>query len=209
MGPIPAVAKLKSLPKGQIPERCCLRATIGRDFAAYVLSNNVARRQMTKGAIAMVVAKAYPDPEEKKGGGQKSVATTHFPMVTRDKLAHARTVLSYASELADDVISGHLSLDPGSQARPLDQSGRTSGLRAPQRAAKVPAHIGHYRGFRDAAPGELVQGDRSLMPAVARAAASSPLEAVATEVCESRGRLSAHGTARTAPTALPSASTRG
>jgi hypothetical protein len=46
---------------------------------------------MTKGAIAMVCAKAFPEPEE-VGRGKKGFAAKHFPMVTKDKLSCARTV---------------------------------------------------------------------------------------------------------------------
>jgi hypothetical protein len=66
---------------------------------------NMARRQMTKGALAMVAAKAFPDPEE-RGRGKKAIAAIGFPMVTKNNLSHARAVLAYAPELADQVIAG-------------------------------------------------------------------------------------------------------
>jgi len=82
----------------------------GGDPTAFILSTNVARRQMTKGALAMVVAKAYPKSDE-RGRGKKSAATAHFPMVKPRRLEEARTVLRYAGELADAVIAGTTSLD--------------------------------------------------------------------------------------------------
>lgn len=82
----------------------------GQDPEAFILSTNIARRHMMKGAIAMVVAKAYPD-EAAGGRGKKSVATTRFPMVSTSKLAHARTVLQFAPDLVDGVLAGRDSLD--------------------------------------------------------------------------------------------------
>jgi hypothetical protein len=42
-------------------------------------------RQMTKGAIAVVVAKAYPKSEGVGGHKKKSSAAEHFPMVSSGK----------------------------------------------------------------------------------------------------------------------------
>ncbi len=50
-----------------------------------------------------------PEADE-KGRGKKGVAATQFPMVAKDKLSHARTVLAYAPELVDQVIAGALVL---------------------------------------------------------------------------------------------------
>jgi hypothetical protein len=82
----------------------------GQDPVAFIFSVNAARRQMMRGAFAMIAAKACP--ELAKGGrGQKGVAATTFPMVSPDKLAHARKVLVFAPELADAVIASTTSLD--------------------------------------------------------------------------------------------------
>jgi hypothetical protein len=46
----------------------------------------VARRHMSAGQRVMVVAKLYPEPDDKRGRGQNSLAAKHFPMV----VAHER-----------------------------------------------------------------------------------------------------------------------
>ena len=81
------------------------------DPTAFIISANIARRHMTRGAMAMIVAQVYPDSDEKRGRGKKSSVTEHFPMVSSGKLSQARTVLSYAPKLAPNVISGAMSLD--------------------------------------------------------------------------------------------------
>src|SRR5215831_3884335 len=70
----------------------------GIDAEAYILSTNIARRHMMKGAIAMVVAEAYPEPEE-RGRGKKGSVAEQFPMVKKARLAEARAVKAYATDL--------------------------------------------------------------------------------------------------------------
>lgn len=82
----------------------------GQDPVAYILSTNVARRHMTKGALAMLVAEAYPDPDE-RGRGKKSAATAAFPMVADRRLREARMVKRWASDKVAVVIAGTESLD--------------------------------------------------------------------------------------------------
>lgn len=55
---------------------------------------------MTAGQRAMVIAKIYPDSGE-PGRGKKDVAATHFPMVGKSSLQHARRVLRDAPDLVD------------------------------------------------------------------------------------------------------------
>ena len=62
-------------------------------------------RQMTKGEIAVVVVKAYPEVE-KGGRGQKTIVSRTFPMVNKDALSQARQIVRYAPNLADKVIGG-------------------------------------------------------------------------------------------------------
>jgi hypothetical protein len=75
------------------------------DPIAFIWSDNAVRRHMTKGQLAMVAAKAYPAPEP-GGRGKKSSAAEKFPMVSSGKLSEARTILSYAPDLVDEVIGG-------------------------------------------------------------------------------------------------------
>jgi hypothetical protein len=56
-------------------------------------------------AIAMVVAKAYPEQEE-GWRGKKSPVTGRFPIVKQQCLAEARTVVEFAPDLADAVLAG-------------------------------------------------------------------------------------------------------
>jgi hypothetical protein len=93
---------------------------------AFIISSNAARRQMTKGALAMVVATQYPTPED-VGRGKKGVVATQFAMVSKDKLSHARTVLAYSRELALAVLTG-----PKSSTKRLPRSRRLA-IRCGQR----------------------------------------------------------------------------
>lgn len=77
------------------------------DPVAFILSNNIMRRQMTKGQIAMAVAKVYPDPE-KGGRGQKSLVAKEF---SGARLSQARLVLHFAPDFADAVLAGSTPLD--------------------------------------------------------------------------------------------------
>jgi hypothetical protein len=78
----------------------------GHDPTAFIMSANVARRQMTKGAIAMVVAVAYPDKHQ----GTSSIIE-EVRMVHAGRLSTARSVIEYAPWLVDQVIGGKLSLE--------------------------------------------------------------------------------------------------
>jgi hypothetical protein len=82
----------------------------GHDATALIISANIARRQMTKGAIAMVAAMAYPEAA-RVGRGQKASAKEAFQMVSMQKLSEARSVLRYAPELAGQVIASGTSLN--------------------------------------------------------------------------------------------------
>ena len=61
----------------------------GHDATAFIMSANIARRQMTKGAIAMVVAKAYPE------AGSIIEPVT---MVNKGRLYTARAIEMYARQ---------------------------------------------------------------------------------------------------------------
>lgn len=80
----------------------------GEDPTAYVLSANIHRRHMTKGQRAIAVAMIYPDSEQGKRG--TSVKTTEV-RISSASLSHARTILRYAGDLADSVLTGSMSFD--------------------------------------------------------------------------------------------------
>jgi hypothetical protein len=82
----------------------------GQDPLAYIISANINRRHMTKGQQAMAVAKIYP---ESAGQGKKDVGLNiaRSGDVATQRIREARTVLRYAPDLADQVLTGSLSLD--------------------------------------------------------------------------------------------------
>ena len=56
----------------------------------------------------MEVAKIYPEPEKLKRGGS---SVSEQQGLSKARLSEARTVLQYAPDLADNVLSGSSSLD--------------------------------------------------------------------------------------------------
>jgi ParB-like chromosome segregation protein Spo0J len=82
------------------------------DPMAYVLSLNVARRHMSKGALAMVVVKLRADAQLETSYGQ-AAELAEASDVGRDRYTLAATVLRHAPDLVGAVISG---------ARPLDSA---------------------------------------------------------------------------------------
>jgi hypothetical protein len=82
----------------------------GEDPVAFIIRKNVTRRHMSKGALAMVVAVAFPQPE-KGGRGQKGSGAEHFPTISKSKISEARAVLKHCRATANDVINGGVTLD--------------------------------------------------------------------------------------------------
>lgn len=81
----------------------------GHDALAYIVSANLARRNLTKGQQAMAYAMIYPDAEKRgRGNKAKSAATAEF---SGRRLRDARTVLRHSHKLAEAVIKGTISLD--------------------------------------------------------------------------------------------------
>ena len=99
-------------PGATTEERCrLLRSLDGEDPTAFVISSNIYRRHMTKGQRAMTVAKIYPDTG-KGGRGKKSSANlAETAGFSQRRLQQARTVLQFAPDLADGVLTGSTSLD--------------------------------------------------------------------------------------------------
>lgn len=84
----------------------------GQDPAAFIVSANLARRNLTKGQQAMLLAMAHPASEKggrgKKAEGTKAAETSGF---TERRLQQARAVLHHSREMALAVVSGGTSLD--------------------------------------------------------------------------------------------------
>ena len=75
----------------------------GRDPLAFIVSANLARRNLTKGQQAMALAMIYPEP-----GSRKSKETLPF---SKMRLSQARTVRRHSLPLAESVLKGSISLD--------------------------------------------------------------------------------------------------
>lgn len=70
---------------------------------AYALVVNIARRQMSKGSMAMVAAKAFMFSEHERG---EQAALARRVGVGASTLSHAAYVLEHAPEVADQVVAG-------------------------------------------------------------------------------------------------------
>ena len=82
-----------------------VRCLDGEDPTAYVLSANVHRRNLTQGQRAMAVAMLRPEPE-KGGRGKKGATNGGFSGVAHQRVADARAVLNYSTELGQAVMRG-------------------------------------------------------------------------------------------------------
>ena len=95
-------------PGATMEERCrLLRSLDGEDPTAFVIFANIHRRHMTKGQRAMAVAMIYPDPVKIKRAGSSKTEE----LGAGAYLSYARTVLRFAPDLADGVLTGSTSLD--------------------------------------------------------------------------------------------------
>ena len=122
----------------------------GADPVAYILSANIARRHLSQGQRAMVVAKAQefsPGKSQRKGQVAKAAGLSG-PLLSR-----AITVLEYAPPLADPVLTGDLSLNDAYSAARWNKL-RTSHPEwgsPPQRTITMPATMGGGRAAIDPA----------------------------------------------------------
>jgi hypothetical protein len=89
----------------------------GDDVAAFVLSQNVARRHMSTGAQAMATALVLVDSGRRENGRWKrgSVPTDNRGTSVSDKweqsMRYAGVILDHVPDLAADVVTGALSID--------------------------------------------------------------------------------------------------
>ncbi len=72
----------------------------GTDPVTYILSANVARRNLTKGQRAMAVATLLVSSNGSQAKGAEDVG------VSRQRVTQANVVLDHASDLADAVMAG-------------------------------------------------------------------------------------------------------
>jgi hypothetical protein len=78
----------------------------GISLEAFIISQNLARRHMTPGQRAMVVAVMYPESGKRTGRGNKVVGADDFPMVSNTSLRSARKVLRLAKDQVGNVLNG-------------------------------------------------------------------------------------------------------
>jgi hypothetical protein len=77
----------------------------GHDAPAFIVSANLARRNLSKGQQAMALAMIYPETD-KRGRGNKSdaVKCAESSGFSGRLLEQARTILRHSAELAEDVL---------------------------------------------------------------------------------------------------------
>jgi hypothetical protein len=86
----------------------------GDDPRAFIIANNVRRRHLSKGQQAMAVAMLYPEAETPfdrgKKGGHGKTSSEPQQLFSPALLSHARTVLRWSRELANEVMTGTMGL---------------------------------------------------------------------------------------------------
>jgi ParB/RepB/Spo0J family partition protein len=111
-----------------------------RDPVAYILSENVQRRHLSKGQQAMAVAKA-----KLFATNNRQIDLAAEVGVSQSRISYAVVVLQYAPDLADAVLAGAESLDKAyAAAQSLKQS------RAEQQAAATRAQADLQRLHHEA-----------------------------------------------------------
>jgi hypothetical protein len=77
-------------------EFSCCRLN-GRDALAYIVSVNLARRNLTKGQQAMLAAMLYPEPERGRGKKDPALKLPESGGFKRELLRQARSVLRHCA----------------------------------------------------------------------------------------------------------------
>lgn len=126
----------------------------GEDQTAFILSRNMARRNLTKGQLAIVAAKASPKAEQ-RGGDRKSPGAQStfkmkidFPMVSDRDLSQARVIVEHAPLLADGVLSGTKKF---SEAFADAQKTKAERAEAAEKKAKLAGLVGGVPEFAETA----------------------------------------------------------
>lgn len=90
----------------------------GDDPAAFIISENINRRHLSKSQRAMAVAKAYPEPA-KGGRGKNSKVALEF---SAQMVSQARTILRLSPDLVDLVLAGTMTVDDAYKKASLRKS---------------------------------------------------------------------------------------
>jgi hypothetical protein len=95
----------------------------GHDAAAFIVSANLERRNLTKGQQAMALAMIYPEP---KRGVHSELRNLTGKSFSNARLSQSRSVLRHSQALAESVMARHISLDDAletvAEARRASQS---------------------------------------------------------------------------------------
>lgn len=162
----PIVVKAGQLIDGRNRREACRIAGVeprtvelnGQDPVAFILSTNIARRHLTKGQRAMAVARATSEAiigRPKKG----SVTERFFGEISKSKISEARTVIAWAPEHVDAVVSGALGLG----AAYVVAQGRKDEHQAPDRKLEA------LRATDPDLADKVIEGDLNLADAEAAA----------------------------------------
>jgi hypothetical protein len=81
----------------------------GEDPKAFIVSANLAQRDMTKGQKAIAYAMHYPEPEKLKRKGSGSSETEH--QFSKVRLSQARQILAHSRDIANAVLAGSQPFD--------------------------------------------------------------------------------------------------
>jgi hypothetical protein len=80
----------------------------GHDAAAFIVSANLERRNLTKGQQAMALAMIYPEPKRGVHSQFRNLTGKSF---SNARLSQARSVLNHSEALAQDVMARRTTLD--------------------------------------------------------------------------------------------------
>lgn len=92
------------------------------EVAAFIVSANLARRNLSKGQQAMALAMIYPEPEKGGRGRVKERVEESSTFFSTKLLQQARLILRSSSDLAQDVLHGRKAFDVAlSEVRAAEQ----------------------------------------------------------------------------------------
>jgi ParB-like chromosome segregation protein Spo0J len=112
----------------------------GHDVAAFIVSANIARRNLSKGQQAMALALLYPEPE-RTAPGRKAAVTTLLKSqsVHASQLSNARTILRHSIELAHEVRDGRQYFDQAlASVKSAEQVSKSRDAQLSELRAKAP-----------------------------------------------------------------------
>jgi hypothetical protein len=135
----------------------------GEDVAAFIVSLNIERRDLTKGQKAIGLAMIYPEPGKGGRGNKQSLAEN--VRVSNSRLTQARAILHHSRALAEQVREGTEFFDKAlsivEQARQASASTEARMARLRTTAPDVAALVDEERLTLEAGLEELKQRERA------------------------------------------------